>query len=93
MITFGQALKEARIKSKLKRHILGEKLNLGININNWSAWERNINFPNLEVLKNICRVLELDYKVMTKRWVEAKVLHTRKRLEEKRKKAIEEYEK
>lgn len=83
MKQFGETLKEARLKSGLKRGYIGEQLKLGININNWSAWENEVNFPNLQVLKDICDLLQIDFDIMSRKWIDAKTTSSKHKLEKK----------
>lgn len=59
---FGVYIFEARKSKKMSQEQLGEKL--GINSKSVSKWERNIAYPSLKHLCQLCDILELDEKEM-----------------------------
>ena len=60
----GSIISDARRSKKISQDKLAEKLH--ISRQSISNWENNYNFPDLETLKKICKILDLDFDNLEK---------------------------
>lgn len=56
-VKIGQFISDCRKKSKLTQEQLSEKL--GVSINAVSKWERGLNLPDVSLMKELCKTLDI----------------------------------
>ena len=61
----GDILLNARQKAKISQDLLSQKLHISRQC--ISNWENNYNVPDLEMLKEICKILNISYKKIIKK--------------------------
>lgn len=59
---FGEHLRDLRIKKGLTQQDVGDYLN--INRTTYTKYETNVTQPNLEQLKKLCELFEVDYNTL-----------------------------
>ena len=60
--SFGEHLRDLRIKKGLTQRDVGDFLN--INRTTYTKYETNVTQPNLEQLKKLCELFEVDYNTL-----------------------------
>ena len=60
--SFGEHLRDLRIKKGLTQRDVGDFLN--INRTTYTKYETNVTQPNLEQLKMLCELFEVDYNTL-----------------------------
>ena len=60
--SFGEHLRDLRIKKELTQQDVGDYLN--INRTTYTKYETNVTQPNLEQLKMLCELFEVDYNTL-----------------------------
>lgn len=60
--SFGEHLRDLRIEEGLTQRDVGDYLN--INRTTYTKYETNVTQPNLEQLKKLCKLFEVDYNTL-----------------------------